>query len=146
MSLATMALFNSLSGLAPSASHFFSSAILARAPLAQSAAVCTAGFGCLVGSVRRQIAGHRALVALDQRDAEVDQNLLDLVLVLARAPLDGRFDFRPPPRHGEGHVEFHRDVVFHQVDGLDDQRRMQHGLVVAGHRAPRRGHIERCRR
>ena len=92
--------------------------------------------------MRRQVAGDGALLTLDQRHAEVGQNPLDFARILRDCLLYRRLDVRPASRHGEGHVEFHRNFIFQHIHRLDRQRRMHHCFVVAGHGSPRRSDIQ----
>ena len=95
-SSATTASFSSSSGMAPAASDFFIAAMRAAWILAISAVRRALGFRRLVRTVRGQIARHGALLALHQRHAVVDQNLLYFEFVLGQCLLDGVLDVGPP--------------------------------------------------
>jgi len=56
---------------------------------------------------------------------------------------DRGLDLRPTARHRHRHVEFERHGVVEHVHRLQYQRRLLDRLVVAGHRSPDAGHVER---
>jgi len=57
---------------------------------------------------------------------------VDLVLLLPDSGLDLIAELALLRAHRQGHVEFHRHVIFHQIHGLYRDRRVLHRLVVTG--------------
>ena len=92
--------------------------------------------------MRRQVARHEALAALHERHAVILQDLLDLLLLILEGEFEHVFQEGVGLAHADGEIEFERHAVFLEIDRLNGERLVLHGLEPAGERSPDGGDVE----
>ena len=97
--------------------------------------------GLVVGAMRGDVAGDDAVAALDERHAEIGEDLGDLVLLGHQRLVENELQDDVGVLHADRQTELERHLVFHEVDGLQRDGRA-FLLHPAGERSPDADDVE----